>query len=191
MRRRTFLQAGLAGAALAAADTATRAQSKEDSSEETPMKIVIAADPFAVDLKDAVVAHLKEKGHTVFDVGATKDKELAYYDCAPTAAQAIQDGKANRGILFCGTGAGMAIVANKFKGVNAVCVESLFAARMARAINDANVLTMGAMIVAPWMAKEMVDTWLETKHTEGLDQFAGFLKGALKKVDDINQAQCK
>jgi ribose 5-phosphate isomerase B len=85
----------------------------------------------------------------------------------------------------------MAIVANKFRGVNAVCVESVFAARMARAVNDANVLTMGAMIVAPWLANEMVDAWLETKHTEGLEPFAEFLRGAVGKVDAINQAQCK
>ncbi len=85
----------------------------------------------------------------------------------------------------------MAIVANKFKGVNAVCVESVFAARMARVVNDANTLTMGAMIVAPWMAKEMVDTWLETKHTQGLEQFSDFLIDAVKKVDALNDMHCK
>ncbi len=155
------------------------------------MNIVVAADPFAVDLKDAVVEHLKDKGYSVTDVGAQKDRELAYYDCAPTAARVLQEGKAERAILFCGTGAGMSIVANKFKGVNAVCVESVFSARMARAINDSNALTMGAMIVAPWLAKEMVDAWLETRHTEGLEQFADFLKGAVGKVDAINETQCK
>ena len=155
------------------------------------MNIVIAADPFAVDLKDAVVEHLKEKGHSINDVGAQKDKELAYYACAPTAAKVLQEGKAERAILFCGTGAGMCIIANKFKGVNAVCVESVFAARMARVINDSNALTMGAMIVAPWLAKAMVDAWLETKHTQGMEQFGDFLKGALGEVDAINDAQCK
>ena len=155
------------------------------------MNIVISADPFAVDLKDAVVEHLTDKGYRVMDVGATKDNELAYYDGAPAAAKLLQSGKADRAILFCGTGAGMAIVANKFKGVNAVCVESVFAARMARVVNDANTLTMGAMIVAPWMAKEMVDTWLETKHTQGLEQFADFLKDAVQKVDALNDMHCK
>lgn len=189
MDRRTFLQAGMAGTALFAA--AARAEAVGAPKKETTMNIVVAADPFAVELKDAIVEHLRAKGHTVADVGATKDRELAYYDCAPAAARALQEGRAERGILFCGTGAGMAIAANKFKGVNAVCVESVFAARMARAINDANVLTMGAMIVAPWMAREMVDTWLETKHTEGLEQFSDFLKGALTKMDELNQAHCK
>ena len=155
------------------------------------MRIVIAADPFAVDLKDSVVEHLKEKGHTITDVGAQKDVERAYYDCASTAAKALQEGEAERAILFCGTGAGMTIVANKFKGVNAVCVESVFSARMARVINDSNVLTMGAMIVAPWLAGEMVDAWLETKHTEGLEQFADFLKCAVGEVDATSEAQCR
>lgn len=65
-----------------------------------------------------------------------------------------------------------------FQVMNAVCVESVFSAKMARAVNDSNAITLGAMIVAPWMAKAMVDTWLETKHTEGLESFAGFLKDA-------------
>ncbi len=192
MKRRTFIQSSIAaGALLGMAERNEASGSESKPSKESSMNIVIAADPFAVDLKDAVVAHLKEKGYNVLDVGATKENELAYYDCAPTAAKALQDGKAERGILFCGTGAGMAIIANKYKGVNAVAVESVFSAKMARSVNDANVITMGAMIVAPWMAKEMVDTWLNTKHTEGLEQFGDFLKGAIKKVDAINAAQCK
>ena len=153
------------------------------------MNIVLAADPFAIELKDAVKEHLEKKGYTVLDVGAAKDKEIPYYDSAPVAAKLLQGGKAERGILFCGTGAGMCIVANKFKGVNAVCVESVFSAKMARAINDSNVITLGAMIVAPWMAKAMVDTWLDTKHTEGLDSFAGFLKDACVKVNALDTGQ--
>jgi len=183
VKRRTFLKAGLGVAAVAAYIP------RAEASEEHKMNIVLAADPFAVDLKDAIKAHLEKKGHTVLDVGATKDKEMAYYDAAPAAARLLQAGKAERGILLCGTGAGMCIVANKFKGVSAVCVESLFAAKMARAINDANVITLGAMIVAPWMANEMVDAWLETKHTEGLDEFADFLKEACAKVNALDTGQ--
>mgnify|MGYP000959733734 CR=1 FL=1 len=183
MKRRTFLQAGLGIAAMAACIPNATA------SEEHKMNIVLAADPFALELKDAVKDHLEKKGYTVLDVGASKDKEVPYYDGAPAAAKLLQSGKAERGILFCGTGAGMCIVANKFKGVNAVCVESVFSARMARAINDANVITLGAMIVAPWMAKAMVDAWLETRHTEGLDEFAGFLKDACAKVNALDTGQ--
>ena len=181
MKRRTFLQTGLGAAAVAAG-----LPRSANASEERTMNIVVAADPFAVDLKDAVKEHLEKRGFTVADVGAVKGKDTPYYDAAPLAARLLQEGKAERAVLFCGTGAGMCIVANKFKGVNAVCVESVFSAKMARAINDANVITLGAMIVAPWMAKEMVDAWLDTKHTQGLDAFAGFLKDACARVNALD-----
>lgn len=181
MKRRTFLQASGLGVVAAAAGLPSTG-----SAEEPRMKIVVAADPFALDLKDDIKAHLEKKGYSVTDVGATRDNEAPFYDGATAAAKLIQAGEAERGILFCGTGAGMCIVANKFKGVNAVVVESVFTARMARAINDSNVLTLGAMVVAPWMAREMVDVWLETKHTEGLPEFAEFLKGACAKVNVLD-----
>ena len=180
MKRRTFLQTSLGAAVIAT--QLSQAQAKE----ENTMNIVIAADPFAVELKDAVKEHLEKKGYTVQDVGAMKDKEMPYYDAAPAAAALLQSGKVERGILFCGTGAGMSIVANKIKGVQAVCVESVFSAKMARAINDANVITMGAMIVAPWMANAMVDAWLDTRHTEGFDGIADFLNDARGKVDALD-----
>jgi len=155
------------------------------------MNIVVAADPFAIDLKDSVVKHLTEAGHKVIDVGAAKGKEVAYYDAGAAACKVIQEGKAQRGVLFCGTGMGMSIVANKFKGVTASCVESVYAAQMSRAINDSNVLTMGAMFIGAWKANAMVDAWMNTKHTEGLEGFADFLKQAVRKVDAIDQTNCK
>lgn len=189
MKRRTFLKAGLGAAAVAGCMSAAEAEEEHRAKEEHKMNIVLAADPFAVDLKDAIKEHLEKKGYAVTDVGSVKGKESAYFDCAPVAAKLLQSGKADRGILFCGSGAGMCIVANKFKGVTAVSVESVFAAKMARAINDSNVITMGAMMVAPWMAKAMVDAWLETKHTEGLEEFAEFLRNARSKVNGLDVGQ--
>jgi ribose 5-phosphate isomerase B len=199
MDRRQFLQA--ASATLAAATLASSLEAAEGSpktsnaskasKKENAMNIVIAADPFALDLKDSVIKHLTDAGHKVTDVGATKDKEMAYYDGASAACKVIQAGKADRGVLLCGTGMGMAIVANKFKGVTASCVESVYAAQMSRAINDSNVLTMGAMFIANWKANAMVDAWMKTKHTEGLEAFADFLKDATKKVDTIDQSNLK
>ncbi|MDP6634858.1 MAG: RpiB/LacA/LacB family sugar-phosphate isomerase [Phycisphaerae bacterium] len=193
MDRRQFLQA--ASATLAAATIASSLEAAEKSpkkaKKEDTMNIVVAADPFALDLKDSVIKHLTEAGHKVTDVGATKDQETAYYDGAAAACKVIQAGKAQRGVLFCGTGMGMSIVANKFKGVTASCVESVYAAQMSRAINDSNVLTMGAMFIAPWKANAMVDAWMNTKHTEGLEGFADFLKQAVKKVDAVDQANRK
>lgn len=148
-------------------------------------KIVVAADPFAVGLKDAIVAHLKGKGYQISDVGATTTQEIPYYDGAVAACKAVQSGAAGRAILFCGTGMGMSIIANRFKGVTASVVESVFAAKMCRAINNANVLCLGQMLWGEWMAKEAVDVFLKTEFTEGLDGIAGFLKEAIKKVDAI------
>jgi len=153
------------------------------------MKIAIAANPYALGLKAEVKKHLEDLGHEVIDIGG--EENLAYYEAASQVAEQIQQGTAERGILFCGTGMGSAIVANKYSGVIAASVESVFAARMCRAVNNANVLTMGAMIMAPWLANQAVDAFLETKHTESLDQFADFLKAAVEKVDEIDQANRK
>ena len=150
------------------------------------MKLVIAADPFAVDLKDAVAEHLIENGHEVTDVGATAGNDIPYFTAAQNAARMLQNGTAERAILFCGTGMGMSIVANKHRDVVAACVESVFAAKMCRAVNNANALCLGAMIWGPWMAIEAVDVFLSTAHTQGLEQFADFLKMAVGQVSSID-----
>ena len=149
------------------------------------MKIVIAADPFALALKDSLVAHLKEKGHEVVDVGATQTTDIPYYDSAPVACKLLQDGNVERAILLCGTGQGMSVIANRFQGVVASVVESVYVAGMCRTINNANTLCLGAMIWGEMMAAEAVDVFLERKFTQGLEQFADFLKDAEIKVNAI------
>ncbi len=153
------------------------------------MKLIVAADPFAVALKNAIVAHLKEKGHEVADMGATEEKAIPYFESCVTVCKALQAGKGERAILFCGTGMGMAVIANRFKGITASVVESVFAARMCRSINNANVLCLGSMIWGEWMAKEAVDTFLTTNLADGLPQFADFLKDASCKVAAIDPAR--
>ena len=149
------------------------------------LKIVIAADPFALTLKDAIVKHLQEKSYDITDVGATAAKTIDYYDSCPLACKMLQEKKADRAILLCGTGMGMSVIANRFPGVVASCVESIFAARMCRAINDANALCMGAMIWGDFMGCEAVDVFLSTGFTETLPQFADYLKDAKTKVEAI------
>ena len=144
-------------------------------------KIVIAADPFAGSLKEAIIAHLKEKGYDVTDVGG----KLDYYDSCPIACKMLQEKKADKAILLCGTGMGMSVIANRFPGIVASCVESVFATRMCRAINDANVLCLGSMIWGEFMACEAVDVFLTTGFTETLPQFADYLKDAKTKVEAI------
>lgn len=189
-RREFVVQAGAAGVALAgaaarAADAQVQKTEAKQAMADEVKKIIVAADPFAVTLKDAVATHLKSKGYEVIDLGATQAKEVPYFDCSAEACRALQAGKAERAILFCGTGMGMSIVANRFKGVTAAVVESVFAAKMCRAVNNANVLCLGQMIWGEWMAKEAVDVFLKTKFTEGLDQFSGFLHEACGKVEAL------
>lgn len=150
------------------------------------MKLAIGADPFAYGLKKAVAQHLKNRGVEVMDMDSYT--ETPYYEVAEKAAREISAGNADGAVLFCGTGAGMAIVANKICGVRAVCVESVFAAKKAKAINDANAITMGAMIVGEAMACEMVDAWLDTKFAEGFEQLREFLESARGQVGEIDAA---
>lgn len=149
--------------------------------------IYVAADPFAMSLKNAVVAHLVERGFEVKDFGATPDNpEKPYFESAEEFSRAfIANGEAEKGILFCGTGMGMNMIANRFPGIRAAVVESVYAAKMCRAINDANVLCLGQMLWGEWMANAAVDAFLDTKFTETLEGIAEFLQDAKVKVEKI------
>ena len=151
------------------------------------MKIVFAADPFALSLRKAIVEHPKQNGHEVIDFGASEENtEIQYYDSCVKACEALQRGEGERAILLCGTGMGMNVIANRFKGVRAAVVESVFAAKMCRAINDANALCLGAMIWGDWMACEAVDVFLKTKLGDGLEDLKEFLQQAAKTVEKID-----
>ncbi len=146
------------------------------------MRIVVAADPWGLELKNAVKVHLAALGHEVTDVGGNAESPANYYDVAAVAANKIQGGEADRAVLCCGTGMGMAIVANKFKGVYASVVESVQSAKLCRAVNNANVITLGGLLLTPFTALQAVDAWLTTAHTEGLEEHTEFLQQALKDI---------
>lgn len=136
------------------------------------MKLLIGADKGGFLVKQAVAAHLREQNIEFEDVGTISLSEpKTFTDIAANVGGQISDGRAMRGILFCGTGMGMAITANKFKGVNAAVVESQYAAMYCRKINDANVLCMGGFIVGPTMACEIVDTFLNTDYLQDFPQW--------------------
>lgn len=150
-------------------------------------KIIIGSDKSGFTLKEAIKEHLSHIGYEVSDVG-TKDinEPLPYFRVAPIVAKAIQDKEFEKGILICGTGMGMSIVANKHKGVYAAVVESVYGAKKSRAINNANVLTLGGWIIAPELGLDIVDSFLNTEFTEGLEEWRQeFLKGAYKEVQEI------
>ena len=153
------------------------------------MILALGADPFAIPLKNELLAHLTERGIEVLSIEG--DDKVPFYETAATGAKLIQSGKADCAILLCGTGAGMCVVANKFAGISAVCVESVFTAAKAKAINRANVLTMGAMVVDAPTACAMADAWLDTKFNEGLEDIADFLDQATEKIAEIDRTNRK
>lgn len=135
------------------------------------MKIAIGADFNAVTLKNGIKTYLKEKGHEVFDFSGSDDSRTLFLEVVPEVVAMLQTGQCERGILLCGTGMGMSILANKHKGIYAACCESVYAARKCRVINNANVLTMGAWIVGERMACEMVDAFMTSELGEGLEDW--------------------
>lgn len=148
------------------------------------MKIAIASDLSGFPLKEEIVAHLKSRADIdVMDFGIpSADKPKPYFEQAPLVARAIQRGDAERGILICGTGQGMAIVANKHKGIYACVVDDIFSAERAKIINNANVITMGGWITAPFLGKEIVDAWLAMAFTQKMEFKKDFLTNAFNQV---------
>jgi len=141
------------------------------------MKIAIGADHAGFELKELISQIVENTGHEVIDMGTGSSCSVDYPDYAEAVAQAVSDGKAERGILICGTGIGMSIVANKFKNVRAALCNDLFTAKMSRLHNDANILCMGARVIGKGLAIEIVKTWLST-HFEA--------ERHLKRVEKIN-----
>ena len=127
------------------------------------MKITIAADPGGVELKNVVKKHLLDLGHEVCDKGGEKDAPVLYPVAGDLVAKDVQSGAADRGIVFCGTGMGVSIVANKHKGVYCAVVESIFAAYNCREINNANMLALGGGLVGTTLGLKIVDTFLHTE----------------------------
>ena len=136
------------------------------------MKIAIGSDKSGFAAKEAVKAYLTEIGAEFDDLGTTDlDHVIPYYAVADKVAPLVQSGTYDRAVLICGTGAGMCVVSNKYKGVYAVACESVYSAKMARAINNASILCMGGWIVGPEMAVEMVKTFLATDWCQDLEDW--------------------
>lgn len=129
-------------------------------------KAIIASDPGAAALKDVVKAHLQGRGYEVEDVGSTADTEVPYYEAGFRVGQAVSEKQYEVGIVLCGSGMGVNLAANMFPGVFCAVCESLYSAKLSRAVNDANVLALGSNLIAPRLACKMVDAFLDTKFLE-------------------------
>jgi ribose 5-phosphate isomerase B len=131
------------------------------------VKVVVGSDHAGYALKKEIVPVIEELGHEVIDVGNESGDSVDYADYGIPAAEMVAEGKADRGIIICGTGIGMSISANKVKGIRCALVHDLFTAKATREHNDTNVLAMGERVVGPGIAREIVKTWLTTEFEGG------------------------
>jgi ribose 5-phosphate isomerase B len=134
------------------------------------VKIAIGCDHGGIGLKAEIVPLLQELGHTVDDKGCYSTDSVDYPDFAKAVCAQVQNNSCERGILICGTGVGMSMVANRFEGIRAALGNELFTARMSREHNDANVLCLGARVVGPGLAVEIVRAWVSTEFAGGRHQ---------------------
>ncbi len=131
------------------------------------MKIALGADHAGFELKEKIKKFLQDAGHEVLDLGCYSTESVDYPVYGAKVAKAVLQGEAERGILVCGTGLGMSMVANRFPGIRAALCHELFTARMSRLHNDANVLVLGGRVIGDVLALEMVKVFLETPFEGG------------------------
>ncbi|MEJ2699401.1 MAG: ribose 5-phosphate isomerase B [Desulfuromonadales bacterium] len=139
--------------------------------------ILIASDHGGLELKEAVKAFLEEKGLEIRDLGTMNGDSVDYPDFGVKVARAISGGEAEKGILICGTGIGMSIVANKFPRVRAALVFDDFTARMSKEHNNANIIVLGGRVIATGQVRQIVAAWLDAefeggRHQRRLDKIA-------------------
>jgi ribose 5-phosphate isomerase B len=146
------------------------------------MKIAIGADHGGFELKKKIVGFLKEKNHTVKDLGTFSEESCDYPIIGYDVGKLVGSGKFKRGILICKTGIGMSVIANKVKGVRAALCDRIDIARSSREHNDTNVLVLAANIVSPGRAKKIIEIWLDTKALGGRHR---------KRVEQIKKIENK
>lgn len=153
------------------------------------MRLIMASDFSGYALKEAVKEHLLEQGHEIMDVGHCEDGcQVVYPDAAGRLCREFLRGGYDRGLVFCGTGAGVSITANKFKGIYCVPCESVYTASKCPVINQANVLAMGANVVGPENACRIADAWLEQSFCRGFaPERATFIEGLYEKLRTVEE----
>jgi len=149
------------------------------------MDIGLACDHGGFELKEELKAFLKSSGLEAIDFGTFDETSVDYPDFGILLAQKVSKGELKRGILICGTGIGMSIVANKFPGVRAALVNDLFSARCSREHNDSNILVIGGRVVGKELAKEIARVWLNTSFAGGRHQ------KRLEKIEALEKEKFK
>ena len=144
------------------------------------MRLIIGSDHLGYPLKETLRAHLAQEGYECDDLGTYDAQAVDYPDVAAALAQDVADGKHDRGILICGTGIGMSIVANRYPNIRAALCHDHFTARMSRQHNDANILVLGERVTGKGVACDIVTTWLDTEFEGGRHQ---------KRLDKIREIE--
>lgn len=134
------------------------------------MKISVGSDHGGFDLKQELVVFLRQQGHEVVDAGCASLQSVDYPDFAGRVCDLVRSGECERGILICGTGIGMSIAANRYREIRAALCHEGFTARMSREHNNANVLCLGARVIGPALALDIVGQWLATEFAGGRHQ---------------------
>ena len=129
--------------------------------------IAIGCDHGGFELKNHVIKYLQDKGYEVKDYGTYSEDSVDYPDCAKPVCEAVISGEAEKGILFCGTGIGISMAANKYKGIRAALCSDVYSAKMTKQHNNANIICMGGRVIGRELAFMIVDAWLETEFEGG------------------------
>lgn len=129
--------------------------------------IAIGSDHGGFELKKYVIEYLKGKGIEVKDFGTYSEASIDYPDCAKPVCQSVLDGECEKGILICGTGIGISIAANKFKGIRAALCSDPFSAKMSKVHNNANIICLGGRVLGRELAFTIVDAWLSAEFEGG------------------------
>lgn len=133
------------------------------------MRLVIGSDHAGWMLKGAVIDHIRSLGHEVIDVGSYDDKPVDFPDIARQVAAQVTSGEAERGIMVCGTGVGASIAANKMKGIRAAVCHDIHSAHQSVEHDDVNVMCIGAQIIGPWLAQDLVTAYLAAEFSTDED----------------------
>lgn len=129
--------------------------------------IAIGSDHGGFELKGHVIEYLKAKGIDFKDYGTYNEDSIDYPDCAKPVCQAVQNGEAEKGILICGTGIGISMAANKYKGIRAALCSNEYSAKMAKQHNNANIICLGGRVTGRELAFSIIDAWLDAEFEGG------------------------
>ncbi len=150
------------------------------------MKVAIGADHGGYQLKEKIKEFLIENGYEIVDFGTHSEDSIDYPEIAYPLAKAVSNGECDRGILICGTGIGMSLVANKVKGIRAALCSDVYSARYSVLHNNANVLTLGGRVIGEGLAKEIVGAWLSESFSQGERHVR-----RVNKIKKIEEGWCK